>query len=53
MNERSDGQPAFALSALFWSVLGLVLAGAVYLYAMRGSALLLDLANGMAGVLCL
>jgi hypothetical protein len=33
-------------------VLGLVL-GAVYLYAVRGSALLMDLASGAAGLFCL
>jgi hypothetical protein len=36
-----------------WGALGLALAGALYLYAVRGSALLLDLASGVAGVLCL
>jgi len=33
--------------------LTLALAGAGYLYAVRGSALLLDLASGAAGILCL
>jgi len=36
-----------------WGALGLALAGAAYLYAVRGSALLLDLASGVAGVFCL
>jgi hypothetical protein len=27
--------------------------GAVYLYAVRGNAIILDLANGLAGMLCM
>ena len=35
------------------AVLGLVLAGALYLVAVRGIAILLDLSSGIAGLLCL
>ncbi len=34
-------------------VLAMILAGAVYLYVVRGPALLLDLASGMGGMFCL
>lgn len=36
-----------------WSVLGLLVAGATYLYSVRGVAMILDLSSGIAGMLCL
>ena len=33
-------------------MLGIVAIGAVYLYAVRGTAILFDLASGMAGMFC-
>lgn len=33
--------------------LGLLILGAVYLYSVRGIAILLDLSSGIAGMLCL
>jgi hypothetical protein len=34
-------------------MLGLLCLGAAYLYAVRGNAIILDLANGLAGMLCM
>jgi hypothetical protein len=50
---QSQRSPAWPLRVAGWGALGLALAGAVYLYAVRGTALLLDLASGVAGILCL
>ncbi len=47
----SDIQP-FAVRIGLGGVLAMVLVGAVYLYAVRGTAMILDLANGMAGMFC-
>jgi hypothetical protein len=33
--------------------IGLLVVGCTYLYAVRGDAMILDLANGFAGMLCL
>jgi hypothetical protein len=33
--------------------LGLLCVGAVYLYAVRGTAIFLDMFNGVAGLMCL
>ena len=50
---QTETQPAPLMRTALWSALALAMAGAVYLYAVRGPALLLDLASGMAGILCL
>jgi hypothetical protein len=34
-------------------MLGSLCVGAAYLYAVRGNAIILDLANGLAGMLCM
>lgn len=45
--------PATPLRLALWAALGALLAGGVYLWAVRGNALLLDLATGVKGLLCL
>ena len=50
-SRSSDVQP-FAVRIGLAGALGLLLVGAVYLYAVRGTAIILDLANGMAGMFC-
>lgn len=50
--EASASAPR-ALKAGLWLGLGLLVAGAIYLYAVRGNALILDLSSGLAGMLCL
>ena len=52
-SSHTDHRPAPIVRTALWSALALAMAGAVYLYAVRGPALLLDLASGMAGILCL
>ena len=49
---RSTATQPFAVRIGLAGALGMVLVGAVYLYAVRGTAILLDLANGMAGMFC-
>ena len=36
-----------------WLALGVLTLGAVYLYSARGTAIILDLSSGIAGMLCL
>ncbi|MFZ4807643.1 MAG: hypothetical protein ACOYLQ_10330 [Hyphomicrobiaceae bacterium] len=50
MNPIAERSP---VRLVVWTILTVALAGAVYLYAVRGPALLLDLAAGAAGILCL
>jgi hypothetical protein len=33
--------------------IGLLMVGCAYLYAVRGNAIILDLANGFAGMICM
>jgi len=50
MNQIAERSP---VRLVVWAVVTVALAGAAYLYAVRGPALLLDLASGAAGILCL
>ena len=50
-SRSSDTQP-LAVRIGLGSALAMVLFGAVYLYDVRGTAIILDLANGMAGMFC-
>ena len=45
--------PAAPLRLALWAILAALVAGGVYLWAVRGNALLLDLATGVKGLLCL
>ena len=45
--------PAAPLRLALWAALAALLAGGIYLWAVRGNALLLDLATGVKGLLCL
>lgn len=46
-------RPAAPVRLALWAALAALLAGGVYLWAVRGNALLLDLATGVKGLLCL
>jgi hypothetical protein len=54
--ETSDGRPdgkPLAVRIGLWLALGLLCGSAAYLYAVRGNAIILDLANGLAGMFCM
>ena len=50
--ERSTEKPP-AVRIGLWLALGLLSLGAAYLYSVRGTAILLDLSSGIAGMFCL
>ena len=50
--ERSSEKPR-AVRIGLWLGLGLLSLGAAYLYSVRGTAILLDLSSGIAGMFCL
>jgi len=55
-SEQTTGhstEPPRPVKVGLWVGVGLLLLGAAYLYAVRGTAILLDLSSGIAGLLCL
>jgi hypothetical protein len=50
--ERTTEKPR-AVRVGLWLALGLLTLGAVYLYSVRGIAIVLDLSSGIAGLFCL
>ena len=42
-----------AVKVALWLAFAVFLAGAAYLYAVRGVAILFDLSSGIAGMLCM
>jgi hypothetical protein len=49
---RPDAKPV-AVRVGLWLALALLCGSAAYLYAVRGNAIILDLANGLAGMFCM
>lgn len=49
----SASRPSAPVRLALWAALAALLAGGVYLWAVRGNAVLLDLATGVKGLLCL
>jgi hypothetical protein len=49
---RQHSAKPFVVRVGLGLALGIVTIGAVYLYSVRGTAILFDLASGMAGMFC-
>jgi hypothetical protein len=52
MSSAPSTAPPFAVRIVVWTVAGLTILSGLYLYAVRGHALLVDLEAGLKGMIC-